>query len=115
MSIYENEIVILLRKICALALPDSFDASEDTSRGILIDKIKEQNESLSTSISNFLIAFESRNFILSDYQLKLKAPDVWKPQVEMFEKILLTRTEELIKDCKALHISIEHELSQLLD
>ena len=80
-----------------------------------MEKLRIQKNSLYQSINDFLIAFESRNFIQSDYQLKLKASDIWNSQLEMFNQILDKRTNSLKEDCKTLHINIDYELSKLMD
>lgn len=115
MTTYEDDIVILLRKICTLALPKDFDASEDTNRQILLEKIMQEKNELYSTINDFLTAFDSKQFISSDYQLRLKAPDVWKMQNEMFDASLQTQANKLKDSCKTLHISIDYELSQLWD
>jgi hypothetical protein len=114
MSLSEENMVILLRKICALALPNDFDASNDTNRNALLIKLKASPEGLLKSISNFTITFDSRQFIISDYQLKLKAADIWKMQKDLFDQKMETSKESLERECKKLHIDISSELSQLL-
>ena len=115
MSHYEEDIVILLRKICALALPQSFDASEDTNRRILLEKIRIQKNEMYLPINDFLVAFESRQFIISDYQLKLKAADIWKMQMDLFESTLRKRIDSLQQACKGHSIDINYELGKLMD
>ncbi len=115
MKTQENNIVILLRKIIALALPNYFDATEDTYRRAILDKIKYHNKDLYDTVNDFLIAYESHQFIISDYQLKLKAEDIWKSQLQMFRETLNKRKESLILVCKELHIDIDYELSNLLN
>ncbi len=115
MSIYENDIIILLRKVVAISLPDSFEATEDTNRIVLLDKLKNLHQELFTAIDSFILAFESREFIRSDYQLKLKAHDVWQMQYDMFNKTLDEREASLLKTCKNEHIDISYEISKILD
>lgn len=115
MKTQEDNIVILLRKIVALTLPDYFEAIEDTSRKVILDKIKFFNLELYDVISYFLIAYDSHHFIISDYQLKLKAPDIWKSQLQMFKETLSKRKDNLILACNDLHINIDYELENLLN
>jgi len=115
MKTQEDNIVILLRKIIALALPDYFEATEDTNRKVIMEKIKYHNKELFDIINDFMIAFESHHFIISDYQLKLKAADIWKSQLQMFRETLNIRKESLVNTCKDLHINIDYELENLLD
>ncbi len=115
MSIYEDDIIILLRKMVAISIPDSFEATEDTYRIALLDKLKTQRPELFKIVDDFIIAFESREFIRSDYQLKLKAHDIWQMQYDMFNKTLDNRQASLLAACKEEHIDISYELSKLLD
>ena len=115
MSIYENDIIILLRKIVAISIPDSFEATEDTNRIILLDKLKFESQKLFKVVDDFILAFESREFIRSDYQLKLKAHDIWQMQYDMFNKTLEDRQSSLLHVCKEEHIDISYELSKILD
>ena len=57
MSIYEEDIIILLRKLVAISLPQSFDATEDTSRIVLLDKLKRQHKQLFIVVDNFYNCF----------------------------------------------------------
>ena len=115
MKTQEENIIILLRKILALAFPDDFEATEDTNRKAILIKLQNLNSDLHKTINEFLIAFESHHFIMSDYQLKLKAADVWKTQLQMFRDTLALKKENLIKACKNLHINIDYELENLMN
>ncbi len=115
MSNYNDHLIILLRKILAISMPEDFEATEDTTRSSLLNKLKAGDETLYKAVNDFLIAFESFHFIASDYQLKLKAADIWKTQKEMFEQILTQKKILLETICKKQHISIEYELGQLFD
>jgi hypothetical protein len=115
MKTQENNIVILLRKIIALAFPDNFEATEDTNRKVILDKIQEYDSDLYSIVNEFLIAFESHHFIISDYQLKLKAADVWQSQLQMFRELLEKRKQSLIVACKEKSINIDYELENLMD
>lgn len=115
MSTYEEDIIILLRKIVAISIPDSFEATEDTNRITLYDKLKIHHEKLFNAVDAFILAFESREFIRSDYQLKLKAHDIWQMQYDMFNKTLDDKQTTFLQICKDEHIDISYELSKILD
>ncbi len=115
MKTNEDNIIILLRKILALAFPDNFEATDDTNRKVVLNKFQEYDTDLYNIINEFLIAFESYNFIISDYQLKLKADDIWHNQLDMFKNILEKRKTNLILACKEKSINIDYELENLLN
>lgn len=115
MKTQEDNKVILLRKIIALALPDYFDATTDTNTKAILNKIEYHNKKLFDIVTDFLIAYESHHFIISDYQLKLKAADVWKSQLQIFRETLNLKKESLINNCKDLNINIDYELENLLN
>ena len=115
MSTYEDNIIILLRKIVALAIPKSFEATEDTYRLALMEKLKFQRRDLFLACDDFIITYESRDFVKNDLQLKLNAKDIWLSQYEMFDNVLEDRKETLIKECKTYHINIDYELNKLLN
>jgi len=115
MNSSEEDIIILLRKICALSLPQDFEATEDTNRQILLDKFKLSNKDLFDTVSNFLMAYDSHQFIISDYQLKMKAADLWKSQLKSFNLNLENASTELKTICKNKHINIDYELDKLLN
>ena len=114
MSSYEDNLIILLRKIVALAIPKSFEATEDTYRLILMEKLKFQRKDLFLVCEDFIMAYESRDFILKDTLLKLNAQEIWLSQRNMFEKVLEDRKLSLLKECKKHHININYELNKIL-
>jgi len=110
----EKNIILLLQKIASQLFPQNYRASEDT-RAILLDKIYLRNTYLHTALKDFILAHESLEFIASDYQLRLKAADIWSAQKQMFVEILNKRSHELKEIALKLDIDINNELSKLTE
>ncbi len=111
MSTQENYIVILLRKILALAAPHYFDATEDTYRDILLEKISETDIFLYDVIRDFLSLLNNNDRTYKDgnnndiIQETNNSSDIeFKNSISILEK-----------ECKSLHINIDYELEQLLN
>jgi len=110
----EENIILLLQKVASQLFPDDFQEEEDT-RAILLDKIFLRNKDLHSAIKDFILAHESLEFIASDYQLRLKAADIWNSQKQMFVEVLSTRTENLKQIAQQSNINIELKISKLTE
>jgi hypothetical protein len=110
----EENIILLLQKVASQLFPYDFQEEEYT-RAILLDKIFLTNKELHSAIKDFILAHESLEFIASDYQLRLKAADIWNSQKQMFVEVLSTRTENLKQIAQQSNINIELEISKLTE
>ena len=109
----EENIITLLQKVAIQLFPDDYLEKEDNRR-IMMEKIQSRNTELYLAIKDFILAYESLEFIASDYQLRLKAADIWKSQKEMFVDVLKTRSEDLKTAATNSNINIEVELKSIL-
>ena len=109
----EENIITLLQKVASQLFPDDYSEKEDNRR-ILMEKIQLRNTELHLAIKDFTLAYESLEFIASDYQLRLKAADIWKSQKEMFVNVLNVRSDDLLTAAKKSKINIESELNKIL-
>jgi len=112
MSIAEENILMLLQKIAKQMFADDYSEYED-SRLILLEKIRLRNIELHLALNDFILAYESLEFIAADYQLRLKAADIWKMQKDMFVNVLEERTQELVKQANDLNIDINYEINKI--
>lgn len=109
----EENILLLLQRIsCQLFQKDY--SIEDNNRSSMMEKIHSHNLDLHTALKEFIIAQESLSFIASDYQLRLKAADVWKSQKEIFIQVLQSKSAELMAIAKKLDLNIETEMNHIL-
>ncbi len=115
MSAYEDDIIILLRKIVAMAIPKSFEATEDTYRLALMDKLKFQHKNLFIICNDFIKAFELRDLFFEDQQLKINNEGEWHLQYEKLDIVFKEQIKSLLQECKLQHINIEYELNKLLE
>ena len=112
MNDYEDDIIIMLRKIVALALPKSFEATDDTYRIVLLDKLKDFKEELFYACDDFITAFESLN---KNILLKHEESEIWESQHKVFNDVLLQKKESLLEECKKNSININYEINKLLE
>ena len=115
MSTYEDDIIILLRKIVAMAISKSFEATEDTYRLTLMEKLKFEHKSLFIVCNDFIKAFELRYLFFEDKQLKIKNEDEWQLQYEKLDKVFKEQEKSLLQECKLQHINIDYELNKLIE
>lgn len=108
----EQEITALLQEVGQQLFPADFDGQD--TRVELLEKIRLRNTALHLALQDFIFALESMRFIASDYQLRLKAEDIWKQQYKMFDEILQTRSRDLQTMAKSCGIDIEKTLNQLI-
>lgn len=64
---------------------------------------------------DFSVASESLNFIASDYQLRMKAEDIWKQQLEVFRARIQPAADDLILACKAENIEINTTIDKIIN
>jgi len=110
----EENIILLLQKAAKQLFPDSYQEDEDT-RAMLMDKIFLGNKDLHSALKDFILAHESLEFIASDYQLHLKAADIWTSQKQMFVDVLNTRTTQLKEAAQNAEIDINVEINKLTE
>ncbi|MCK5846863.1 MAG: hypothetical protein KAG84_05455 [Bacteroidales bacterium] len=115
MVAYEDDIVILLRKIVALSIPSYFEATEDLFREILLDKLKLQKKDLFQVCNDFIIAIDSMGIIRNDFMLKTDDEKKWIDKNNELNIELSDCTKSLIIECKKNHITIDYELNKLLN
>ena len=108
----EENIILLLQKVAKRLFPDDFQESGDT-RAMLLEKIYLRNTTLHSAIKDFILAHESLEFIASDYQLRLKAADIWTLQKQMFVDVLNSRTLQLKEAAQNADIDITIEINKL--
>jgi hypothetical protein len=109
----QTEIIDLLQKIAESLFPEDFDRATDT-QAILLEKIRLRNTELHLAVQDFIFALESMQFVASDYQLRLKAADIWKQQNEMFMGLLQTRAGDLLAEARKNGLQIETEIKNLI-
>ena len=110
----EENIILLLQKVAVQLFPQDFQETEDT-RAILMEKINLRNISIHSALKDFILAHESLEFIASDYQLRLKAADIWASQKQMFVEVLSSRTTQLKEAARNAEIDIENEITKLTE
>ena len=108
----EQEIVSMLQEVGRQLFPTDFN--ELDARVELLEKIRLRNTALHLALQDFIFALESLRFIASDYQLRLKAEDIWKQQYQMFDEILQTRSRDLLTVTEDCNIDIEKTINQLI-
>ena len=108
------EILELIQAVARQLFSDDFSEKEDT-QAILLEKIRLRNIELHLALNDFIFALESMNFIATDYQLRLKAADIWKQQNEMFLEVLRTRATDLKALATANGLNINERIDKLTD
>ncbi len=111
----EDNIIILLRKIVALSVPKDFEATQDISIDILLNKLSLLKEELFLVCDSFINTYEISETINNDIKLKSVSIDNWKLKYEDINNKLFNCKETLIKECKKNHINIDYELNKLLN
>ncbi len=115
MQSYEDNIIILLRKIVALSVPEDFEATQDTTIDILLNKLSLQKEELFLVCDSFINTYEIHETVDNDIKLKSDSIDNWKSKYDVVNSKLIACKESLIKECKKYHINIDYELNKLLN
>jgi len=64
---------------------------------------------------DFSMAYDSLNFIASDYQLRMKAEDIWKQQLEVFRSRIDEVAADLILVCKAEDVIIDEIMEKIIN
>jgi len=64
---------------------------------------------------DFSVAVESLNFIASDYQLRMKAEDIWKQQLEVFRSRIKPATDDLMGACKSDNIVVDELINKIVN
>jgi hypothetical protein len=111
----EKLIYDLLHEILSAIPPASSLLGEDITRGEMTEILRLNDTEIFEAFQDFSVAFDSLNFIAADYQLRLKAADIWKQQLEVFRSGLKTRAEDLIAACKNKGIDIEKSINEILN
>ena len=109
MNEHKDYIIILLRKVFALFKPDSFDATEDTSKEIIMEKLELINIFLFDVVKDFLSSFEAAILLEQEQSTNNKN----ESNIVMSE--LKNNIKILQEECKSYHINIDYELEQLLN
>lgn len=109
----EENILSLLQRISCQLFPKDYSLEDDT-RISMMEKIQKHNPNMHSALKEFIIAQESLSFIASDYQLRLKAADVWKLQKELFITALQSKSSSLMTIAKESNINIETEMNHIL-
>ena len=111
MSRQEDYVVILLRKILALTAPDYFDATDDTYREALLEKIEETDIFLYDVVKDFILSFDNESVSTEDSNNSEDAKEI----SDFYEIDFNNKLSILRKECKSLHINIDYELEQLIN
>ncbi len=111
MSITEDNIIILLRKIEALALPKIFEATEDTYREVILNKLEDNAFDLFTACDNFILELDILSKLTNSEGDKLSSLQ----EQENITNSIFAYKEELKKECKKNHINIDYELHKLFE
>jgi len=114
MSEYEDDFIILLRKIVALSIPNRFEATEDTYRHALMRKLEAHQMDVFLVCKAFEEALDSQKSII-DSVSNMQNSD----KVSMLENVTINRdfiikTDSLLDVCLKHHINIDYEISKLL-
>lgn len=105
---------ILSKVVHALELPeDSFN--EYTTALDMRELLRLHYGKIYQAYEDFALAHESLKFISSDYQLRLKAEDIWKQQLEIFREKIYPLGDALTQECKVYNIDIQEDIKALLD
>ena len=68
-----------------------------------------------TAYGDFSLACESLNFIASDYQLRLKAEDIWKQQLEVFRSRIKPCAIDFLTACQKENIDVENDVEKIIE
>ncbi len=109
MHLLEDNIIILLRKILALAAPNHFEATEDTTMALIMEKLIETDIFLFDVVNDFLFPLTS----LLEINNHPNDSQYSKETIDSLTLLLITNTAILKKECKSLHINIDYELEQI--
>jgi len=106
----EDYLIILLRKIYALAAPEDFDATEDTTEEIIMEGLMDIDPFLSDVLIDFISSLKT---VILTKKEEL-SNQVSNKAIESVVKKLKSNITILKNECKSQHININYELEQLL-
>lgn len=79
----------------------------------LLSKLKNKDSELYNQINDFIITYDALSFTKTDTDLKLKAPDLWKQQMEMYSALIKDRVKTLEKLAEERNINIINVLTDM--
>jgi len=115
MSESEKLIYDLLHEILSAMPAASPLLGDDITRGEMTEILRLNDTEIFEAFQDFSVAFDSLNFIASDYQLRMKAADIWKQQLEVFRSGLKPRADDLESACKNKGIDVEATIKNILN
>ena len=111
-----NDLVMeLLMKIVASSPSASAALKEPYTQAEVLEVIRlNVPATFNEALSDFLLARESLEFISSDYQLRLKAEDIWLEQLQVFRDRMIPVSQALKDVCAHHGIDISKEMEALV-
>lgn len=88
---------------------------EGVTRGEMTEILRLNSSSVFEAYQDLSMAFESLNFIAADYQLRLKAEDIWRQQHEVFRARIKPCAADLYEKCSAAGIDVGTEIENIVN
>ena len=85
------------------------------TKGEMVEVLRLNSSGIYEAFQDFSIAFESLNFVASDYQLRMKAEDIWKQQLEVFRTRINPISKDLRKLCKKEQIQVDELINKIIN
>jgi len=85
------------------------------TKGEMSEILRLNSRPVYEAFQDFSMAFESLNFIASDYQLRMKAEDIWKQQLEVFRDRIEPAANDLKAICKVEKIIIDKFIEKIIN
>ena len=85
------------------------------TKGEMSEILRLNSSKIYEAFQDLSIAFESLNFIASDYQLRMKAEDIWKQQLEVFRSRIKPAANDLKQTCEAENIIIDALIEKIIN
>lgn len=89
--------------------------SPQMTKAEMLEILRLHSSAIYQTYQDVSIAYDSLNFIASDYQLRMKAEDIWKQQLEVFRDRIRLLAEDLILACKAENIFISDIIEKIIN
>ena len=85
------------------------------TKGEMSEILRLNSSKIYEAFQDLSITFESLNFIASDYQLRMKAEDIWKQQLEVFRNRIKPAANDLKLTCEAENVVIDTFIEKIIN